>query len=650
MSIQTKLHRFCVLALFGALCGIIAAPASLASQIVTTLQEGQTGTPTPTSTRSGPFVFSPDGPLIFDLPTPPPFRAGPISVQQLSPLEKSYLAAVKIMGCAQVGADECTVSEGSGTIVHPNGLILTALHVVVEDRNNSSSPTLPEVGIGVIASVETQSAVLQYRAKVVAIDEKLDLALLKIVQSPEDQELNLPTLPVDSITYGEFRNAALKVIGFPQGEMGLKGPSVDFFGLHGTAVEVQAQFVGVGFSGSPLLVQKGDRYHIGGVAFYRTEDGLVLVQPMQRVNHLRWLDPPVPLVWGQEVQVKPFNFNEMAGLRLSANVHVIDLMGRTLRMQAVAFESDDRPWPSATDPLTFQQTFEAVRFVDVVPLDLSISLANTDPIPDHLRFSFQVWDDSESRLLWTGDTYYSPPSVTATPTPILTPTLTPAPTATATTVDATPTRAPTRARPTGTPSPTPTRTATATATLDRAATAMVEASVTAHIRSTATALALTREAVKATPTPTATVPATPTPVLSSDERLRNRMLEEMRRSSIRNSYPQQSEWFVDGIIAHLDEFQLPTLGITETTMRSALDRNGVGDRLNAIVHEVMGDPGASPFRQLIYRLIQGRQGRLTDSEQHALYSYFTRPESPSVWRDNIDGVIGAVNRESFLWP
>ena len=58
----------------------------------------------------------------------------------------------------------------------------------------------------------------------------------------------------------------------------------------------------------------------------------------------------------------------------------------------------------------------------------------------------------------------------------------------------------------------------------------------------------------------------------------------------------------------------------------------------------------SPFRQLIIRLIQGRQAALADYQQHGLHNFLTRSEDASAWSSNIDGVIGAVNRESFQWP
>lgn len=179
---------------------------------------------------------------------------------------------------------------------------------------------------------------------------------------------------------------------------------------------------------------------------------------------------------------------------------------------------------------------------------------------------------------------------------------------------------------------------------------------TAQARAVATERALQATVTARSAVATADAQATLTaqsrsaPAPGSNEWLRNKLLDEMRRSSVRNDYSQQAVWLVDALIARLPEFQLAGLGVTEASMREALSRPGAGDRFNAVVHEVMNDPGESPFRQLIWRLIHGRQGALVDNQQHGLHNFFTRAEDPRAWSNNIDGVIGAVNRESFLWP
>lgn len=162
--------------------------------------------------------------------------------------------------------------------------------------------------------------------------------------------------------------------------------------------------------------------------------------------------------------------------------------------------------------------------------------------------------------------------------------------------------------------------------------------------------------------------ATPKPGVG-DNQLRSNLLNKSQRSGVPTGHRAQVAAFVDALLARLDDFQLPTLGITRRSMTAALGGNDAGDRLNSLVEEIWADwegraqsqgfnrnttdPGSkgfSPFRQLVIRLIQGRQGKLKDSQQHALHNYFTRHEDASVWRQDPDAVIGAINRESFRWP
>lgn len=143
------------------------------------------------------------------------------------------------------------------------------------------------------------------------------------------------------------------------------------------------------------------------------------------------------------------------------------------------------------------------------------------------------------------------------------------------------------------------------------------------------------------------------------------------KSKISNPFVAQTEVLAKQLELRMDQFQLQNLGITSTTMASAFSRSDTGDRVNALVREVWGewtkvvsvrggnvissDPadnkyGLSPFRQLVVRLIQQQPIVLKDSQQHAIHNYFTRAENSSVWNTSMDGVIAAVNRESFLWP
>jgi hypothetical protein len=176
-----------------------------------------------------------------------------------------------------------------------------------------------------------------------------------------------------------------------------------------------------------------------------------------------------------------------------------------------------------------------------------------------------------------------------------------------------------------------------------------------------------------TPQPTYTPPPTntslPPPPPSGDSALASELRARTRSSWVANPYTYEADRFIADLTGRLGQFQLPHLGVTQSTMTDALRRGGAEDRLNALVGRVWGDwmnnevnpkgydaystdPGVtdmSPLRLLVIRMIQGRQGALVDSQQHALHNFFTREEKGSVWVENVNGVIAAVNRESFQW-
>ena len=107
MKIRSAPYSLCALLLSGLCLYLIAGPISIAAHPnAAPSQQDRTPTRTATPTKPGPFVATPDGPLIFDFPTPRPVGSpGPISGLGLSALEKSALAVVKVQGCAEAGAE-----------------------------------------------------------------------------------------------------------------------------------------------------------------------------------------------------------------------------------------------------------------------------------------------------------------------------------------------------------------------------------------------------------------------------------------------------------------------------------------------------------------------------------------------------------------
>lgn len=103
---------------------------------------------------------------------------------------------------------------GSGSIISPDGLILTNAHVVLSDRFFQ----VEAIGIA-ITDHEDQPPVLRYYADVLQYDEDLDIAVIKISTdlngNPVDTaSLNLPFIPLgnaDDLSLGD----SITILGYP---------------------------------------------------------------------------------------------------------------------------------------------------------------------------------------------------------------------------------------------------------------------------------------------------------------------------------------------------------------------------------------------------------------------------------------------------
>jgi serine protease Do len=114
---------------------------------------------------------------------------------------------------------------GSGTIVHPSGIILTNCHVANPRAMGMSAPPADRLGIA-ITERSDQSPVLSYFAQVLMQSPELDLALLKIVSGVDGKavsNLNLPYVPLgdsDALELGD----TISIFGYP----GIGGETVTF--------------------------------------------------------------------------------------------------------------------------------------------------------------------------------------------------------------------------------------------------------------------------------------------------------------------------------------------------------------------------------------------------------------------------------------
>lgn len=131
--------------------------------------------------------------------------------------------------------------------------------------------------------------------------------------------------------------------------------------------------------------------------------------------------------------------------------------------------------------------------------------------------------------------------------------------------------------------------------------------------------------------------------------LANQLIECMEASDEKNDYPYEARLFASNLVKH------------ESVIPFLQGDQHVCARTKALVHRVRKDwipwedagvkflkedPGPHisqyPFRQLVIRIVQGSQGPLSEQEQRALESFYTRS-----WTGDMKGMIGAIHREIY---
>ena len=171
-----------------------------------------------------------------------------------------------------------TRRRAAGVIVHPSGLILTALHVLLKDPNNLRSREYDDF---VIALTETHGPgrARSIRARSVADLDELDIALLAIDrdldgEAIDAETLNLPALPFADVD--QLFADTLLVLGFPQDG----GAAVNYTPATFKSFDEDGQLIvvdkalGKGNSGGPALVLQDGRLAIAGLVIRgRTTQG-----------------------------------------------------------------------------------------------------------------------------------------------------------------------------------------------------------------------------------------------------------------------------------------------------------------------------------------------------------------------------------------
>ena len=157
-------------------------------------------------------------------PVPQPAGGSGLSAKQRADLIASE---VRLLAMFPDGNDYSPQWSGSGTIVSPNGYILTNAHVAKPSAFGYGEEDPSFMVVGMIEQ-EDKAPVYSYAAEVVAADGFLDLALLHIIGTVDGDkinpdELNLPYVELgssDSMRVGDH----ISIFGFP----GIGGETITF--------------------------------------------------------------------------------------------------------------------------------------------------------------------------------------------------------------------------------------------------------------------------------------------------------------------------------------------------------------------------------------------------------------------------------------
>lgn len=155
----------------------------------------ETSTPTPTLTHT---------PTITPLPPTPTSTRVPIP----------YQAVVKITVKIRVFGSNVTGWTGSGTIISPDGLILTNAHLVTGDRR-----VLVRAFIVSITESQDKPPTSSYIAEVLAVDEDLDIALLQVETDANSRAVDKSSLDLPHVVLGDSDQLELGdpiiILGYP---------------------------------------------------------------------------------------------------------------------------------------------------------------------------------------------------------------------------------------------------------------------------------------------------------------------------------------------------------------------------------------------------------------------------------------------------
>jgi serine protease Do len=151
-----------------------------------------------------------------DAATATPVPPGPaIELDERQIRQNLVRATVQIVALVEDGAQHQPIWHGSGSILTPDGLILTNAHVVTDP-----DPSYRPDALGVAITVRSdQEPDLMYLAEVRAIDLDIDLAVVQIVSDLSGRRVDLEQLDLAYVLVGDSDflelGDELQILGYP---------------------------------------------------------------------------------------------------------------------------------------------------------------------------------------------------------------------------------------------------------------------------------------------------------------------------------------------------------------------------------------------------------------------------------------------------
>lgn len=326
-------------------------------------------------------------------------------------LAKAKLTVVKILGCDDFG---CKTPIGSGVIVHPHGLILTAYHVLLIEPDEPTSLRYRDF---VISTTEnpSRSPAPSYKARLVAfkVDEEQDLAILAIDRTLDDKPvanpLDLRALPLADMT--TLDEAKLYILGYPiNGSEVINTKPTDVISfddeLHLITVD---ESLSPGYSGGPAVLKRENGFAVAGLVIRKrimqgelSQQGLL--RSIDQLYNLTWTRS-FTHTWGEDIQAYTQGTDANTVLHVSLTIHTVDLIGHTLRLLFYAVDAaTDTPWSPTTTagPLVIWADIKPQTVIDRQIVTLTVPVKSLGDISlDQLRFPVLLWDVDKRVTLWS---------------------------------------------------------------------------------------------------------------------------------------------------------------------------------------------------------------------------------------------------------